>query len=615
LAAALAALLAVVAMLFAAQAPAQQSAAGGAIDLLVKEALRVDGGGERFPEGAQGQAQPLPDAWLRSLGHASGVTWYRLRFELPPGAATGPLLGAYFERACSHAQIHLNGERVHESGRNTSRQCYYPQLAPLPARLLRPGVNEIDVRLTGHVLEETAARQRAGGLSALRIGRYEVLEQQADWRRFARVTLAQITFVVLLLAGVGGLLVAYWQRLAYLGYLSTMALLWAVLTLRLWWRDPPLEHYLAELATASLFAPITAAAALFLMRYGGIRQRWIEICLGLQCLIVPLALWMAGPQRLFYAAMPWYSILAAEFAAVVIVFLMRAWRVSRTDFWLLGAGLVTIIGLISADVLMQHGVSQSLDGAHLIQVAMPVMLLVVVLRMFQVFALALRTAEGAHTALQSRVHDVTEQLARNYTALSEQRAEEAATQERKRIAADLHDDLGAKLLTIVHTSGDERIAGLARDALEEMRLSVRGIAGKPVQLADAAADWRSEAMSRLSQGGIELNWAAPGDNDIGERKLSARTYVQTTRILREAVSNMLKHSGASQCNVKVKIGESEFELVIADNGRGVPVQVDGMLDRGHGMSTMKRRAKQMQGQCLVESGPGYGTVIRLTLPL
>ncbi|HLO92941.1 MAG TPA: ATP-binding protein, partial [Burkholderiaceae bacterium] len=39
------------------------------------------------------------------------------------------------------------------------------------------------------------------------------------------------------------------------------------------------------------------------------------------------------------------------------------------------------------------------------------------------------------------------------------------------------------------------------------------------------------------------------------------------------------------------------------------------LDRGHGMATMKSRAKQLQGQCLVESGPGYGTVIRLTLPL
>jgi signal transduction histidine kinase len=45
------------------------------------------------------------------------------------------------------------------------------------------------------------------------------------------------------------------------------------------------------------------------------------------------------------------------------------------------------------------------------------------------------------------------------------------------------------------------------------------------------------------------------------------------------------------------------------------MELDGRLDRGHGMASMKHRAKQLQGQCLVESGPGYGTVIRLTIPL
>ena len=91
--------------------------------------------------------------------------------------------------------------------------------------------------------------------------------------------------------------------------------------------------------------------------------------------------------------------------------------------------------------------------------------------------------------------------------------------------------------------------------------------------------------------------------------------MQTTRILREAVSNIIKHSGASHCKVRCAISERQFGLTVQDNGKGIPMELDGKLDRGHGMSSMKHRAKQMQGQCLVESGPGYGTVIRLTLPL
>jgi signal transduction histidine kinase len=146
-----------------------------------------------------------------------------------------------------------------------------------------------------------------------------------------------------------------------------------------------------------------------------------------------------------------------------------------------------------------------------------------------------------------------------------------------------------------------------------MRLSVRGLTGKPMRLADALADWRAEVVSRLGQANIEIDWRGPPEDT--ELELPARSFVQTTRILREAVSNIIKHSGASQCKVRCAIGEQQFGLNIQDNGKGISMELDGKLDRGHGMHSMKHRAKQMQGQCLVESGPGYGTVIRLTLPL
>jgi two-component system sensor histidine kinase UhpB len=164
----------------------------------------------------------------------------------------------------------------------------------------------------------------------------------------------------------------------------------------------------------------------------------------------------------------------------------------------------------------------------------------------------------------------------------------------------------------VHTSEDARISTLAREALEEMRLSVRGLTGKAVRLDDALGDWRAELMARLAQSGIRGEWSAPEDMS---HTLSARAYVQTTRILREATSNVIKHSGATQCAFSCAIADDDLLLTIQDNGNGIPMELDGRLDRGHGMATMKQRAKQMHGQCLVESGPGYGTVIRLTLPI
>jgi signal transduction histidine kinase len=141
---------------------------------------------------------------------------------------------------------------------------------------------------------------------------------------------------------------------------------------------------------------------------------------------------------------------------------------------------------------------------------------------------------------------------------------------------------------------------------------VRGLTGKPVRLADALGDWRAEVVSRLGQAGIDGEWDAPEDLP---QTLSARAYVQTTRILREATSNVIKHSGATNCSVTAGITDGDFLLVVQDNGDGIASEIDGRLDRGHGLASMKNRAKQLQGQCLVESGPGYGTVIRLTVPL
>jgi len=165
----------------------------------------------------------------------------------------------------------------------------------------------------------------------------------------------------------------------------------------------------------------------------------------------------------------------------------------------------------------------------------------------------------------------------------------------------------------VHTSESDRISTLAREALEEMRLSVRGLTGKPVQLLDALGDWRAEVVSRLGQANIMAEWKSPAEDII--HTLQARSYVQTTRILREAVSNIIKHSGATHCTVSCAVHEGDFLVVIQDDGQGISTEQEGRLDRGHGMASMKSRAKQMQGQCLVESGPGWGTVIRLTIPL
>ena len=236
------------------------------------------------------------------------------------------------------------------------------------------------------------------------------------------------------------------------------------------------------------------------------------------------------------------------------------------------------------------------------------------LRLLQQQGRALQAAEESKAHLEMRIREATAEIERNFTQLAELRVEQVTERERKRIAADLHDDLGAKLLTIVHTSESERISTLAREALEEMRLSVRGLTGKPVRLIDALGDWRAEVVSRLGQAGIEADWTRTAGRPAADA-VGARLRADHAHPARGGQQHHQAQRRARTARCAAAIADGDLQIVVQDNGNGIPMELDGRLDRGHGMASMKHRAKQLQGQCLVESGPGYGTVIRLTLPL
>ncbi len=592
------------------------SPSASALALRFDSALVVESPAPRFPAQLTPRVVSLPDDWADSRPGRSGPVWYRVVFDAPGVHERGELHALLIERACSSYEVYLNGQLVQRDGsmsETVTRNCQRPQLVTLPAALMQDSRNTLDLRLVGQPLERVASHLRAARLSAMEIGPQAALAARHADLTIWRVTLPEVVSATLLLLG-GFMFTMGWRhrRESYLAYFGALAFGWSVITARLWWEDLPLPPPWTELVLCSLMPFIVLCAVQFLMRYAGRRHRLLTIGLWLQCVLVPASVLLIGERHVFWTASTWYALLAAETLAAVVVYLRLVRREQPNEFAPMALLLSAMVLLIGVEMAGQQREAAGLIG-DLSHLAIPVVFVIIGLRLVQHFARALQSAEEGRQSLEARIREATAEIERNFAQLAELRVEQVTERERKRIAADLHDDLGAKLLTIVHTSESERISTLAREALEEMRLSVRGLTGKPVRLIDALGDWRAEVVSRLAQAGVEADWNAPTD-DV-PHTLSARAYVQTTRILREAVSNIIKHSGASHCQITCTLGEEDFQFVVQDNGKGIPLELDGRLDRGHGMSSMKQRAKQLQGQCLVESGPGYGTVIRLTLPL
>jgi signal transduction histidine kinase len=587
-----------------------------AAELLVTQALSVAADGPHFPARLVPQPVSLPDDWSRTRPGHTGSVWYRVSFDLASPQAAQTLLAVAIDRACSHLEVQINGHRLHTNGRMTdpvARNCDRSELVVLPTALLKPQGNQLDLRVDGWALQRVSAPERAGGLSALRLGPVTELLAHHEPAITARTAIAGLA--ALGLAAMGALMLGLsWSqgiRSSPHMYFGLLCILWALSSLRRWWPQAPMSPQMFEGLWISLMPWVALAAVQYLLRCVRRQSVLVEAVLVGQALLVPVSLAVGGQDHTYAITAFWTALLVLEVMAAMAINL-KLLRVEKPLEFRWAAALYLPIAcalLVHVALLL----AARPTPVWLLDVGVPLLVVGIGLRAWQVLGQNLRAAENDRATLDSRVQLATAEIEANYLQMAEARIEQVAEKERKRIAADLHDDLGAKLLTIVHTSESERISTLAREALEEMRLSVRGLTGKPVRLSDALADWRAEVVSRLGQANIEVEWHSP--HDEVEQLLPARAFVQTTRILREAISNIIKHSGASMCQVTLDISGTDFVVTVQDNGKGIPMELDGRLDRGHGMSSMKHRAKQLNGQCLVESGPGYGTVIRLTLPL
>ena len=577
--------------------------------------VAVDTGQGAFPADAEQRIVALPDDWALSRPTDAAPLWYRLRFDVAAAPRSSGTLGVYLERVCAGLDVHLNGHRLHAHPLDApvSLDCQGPLLITLPTTLLRDRGNELDLRVAGFKLQQVASSQRATRMLAPIIGPEARLEERLVRDALLAETAPAAMAGALALTGFLALSITRARRRdVHLRYFALFALAWSLVCARPLWQALAHMGVPVELVLAASMPWLLLLAVQFLMHYAGWRSRPIEVALVAQCLAMPASLLLAGGQRLYMIASTWYVLLLMQLLGAIAFYIWAAWRARRRDFGvmsvLLGLGSLLAVLLLAAEARLLETPWHQLPP-----LLAPLVAAGIGWHLIGHYGRALQAAEESRQALEVRVREANADMEKNFAQLAEQRVEQVTQQERKRIAADLHDDLGAKLLTIVHTSESERISTLAREALEEMRLSVRGLTGKPVKLIDALGDWRAEVVGRLSQTGVEGEWSAPTDEL--PQTLSARAYVQTTRILREAVNNIIKHSGASRCTIRCVIESGDFQLAIQDNGKGIPLELDGRLDRGHGMASMKHRAKQLHGQCLVESGPGYGTVIRLTLPL
>jgi len=165
-------------------------------------------------------------------------------------------------------------------------------------------------------------------------------------------------------------------------------------------------------------------------------------------------------------------------------------------------------------------------------------------------------------------------------------------EERRRIARDMHDNIGVQLMSALHTEELLRKDRLVRDALADLRDIINAV-GAEAALPDLLADLRLEFAELLAARGIAFDWRVLEPDHI---QLAA-PGVQTLRaILREAVSNAFRHGEPSRIAVQIVTNAAGLLVEVSDDGRGFElVEVAG----GNGLSNMRQRMAALGGRLTI----------------
>ena len=220
---------------------------------------------------------------------------------------------------------------------------------------------------------------------------------------------------------------------------------------------------------------------------------------------------------------------------------------------------------------------------------------------------------------QQRQQLLVSQLKAQQDELRATQAQLRLQQEKERIARDLHDHVGAQLSVIAanaNTPNGEQaslMGDYAREAMQSLRDTVWAIDQSAITLAD----FRSKLQQYLNRQQQQhpsctytLTMTAPTNPE-----LTSAQALNLFRQVQEAVHNAFKHARATAVTVVCTLLGNELQLSITDNGLGFDSTQTIDNHSHYGLRNLQRRADELRGTCRIESEPGQGTCVSVTIPL
>lgn len=553
----------------------------------------------------------LMDYWNKRWPHHDGAVWYRLHWnQADANAPIGMLL--YY--TCMADEVWVNGSLVYRDPslvEPLSRSWVAPQYVLIDKPLLRAGDNTVLVRVSG-----LAAYQP--GLGPIKLGNPEAVRAIYDQTMFWRYGIRQFNFAISAVLGV--LFAMFWllrrKDTVYAWYaLNTLigaGYSWNYVAFSTW----PFNSTDAWQAfiTALLVASV-GSFIIFLLRFCSRHWPRTEAVM-LLASIAAFAFALLAPHVMGPWRNLWIIPATLVYYASIGVFLWHAVRSPRADIRVLGASMLLPVLVSFHDLALYleliHG------DTYLGALTSPLGLLGMSFAVAWRYAEAMRRVEGFNVELRHEVETATAQLGDTLAREHALALNNTRIGERLNLVRDLHDGFGGSLLgaiTTLEQSPPSPEATHTVATLKELRDDLRLVIDTSTHeqdndLAGLLAPLRHRWSQRLEAAGIDSRWRLGGLDDL---RLGPARSLDLLRFLQEALTNVLKHSGARRVDLLVRHEHGKLHAEVRDDGRGF--DPDDRSSRGAGLASLYNRAARMGAQLTIQASLSEGATLRLEAPL
>ncbi|MGH8147624.1 MAG: ATP-binding protein [Rhodanobacteraceae bacterium] len=553
----------------------------------------------------------LPDDWSHRWPRHDGVVWYRMTWKQTQ--ASQPI-GLLLNQVTLADAVYVNGSLIHRDPslvEPLSRSWIKPQYFVVDAPTLRVGTNTLLVRVSG-------LADYQPGLGAVSVGAPDAVYARYHTGWLIRYQLRLYNQAFFLAMGV-----VFWvlwlfrRRDTLYGWFAVSTLLIAAWD---WnnvapstWPFPSTDAF--QSWNMLFYVAGTVALAVFLLRFCGRRWPRTEAALwaytGAVGLCTVFAPHLLGVWRFYLAPID-----IVLYFAVPVVFIVYAARQRQPDMLFLALCLLLPLLANVHDVLRFFEVIR--DRAYIASLTAPFTLVGMSVVLAYRFATAMRRVEDFNFQLRARVDSATARLSATLGREHALALANAQIGARLDLVRDLHDGFGGSLVSAIaaleHGPGDVDADTHSIETLKALRDDLRLVINATTHtangdLVESVESLRHRWSDRLDAVCMASHWRLAGLDGL---QLPPGQSLDVLRFIQEALTNVMKHSGAGQVHVDVERSGATLRVEIRDDGCGFDASSHST---GAGLTSLGSRARRLNAGFVIDAVPGHGTCLRLDVPV